>query len=72
MQINNVSVTITKADDNYGRSKTDDTPLFQLSASITSDSREFLERVAQAIHKELANPEPSAKIGSTFTPGMGT
>jgi hypothetical protein len=39
---------------------------FTLSASIESDSREFLERVSQAIHRELANPQGvEAKVEGT-------
>lgn len=58
MKIDNVTVSIQIQGSNYTKSS-EGAPaaMFILSASVTSNSRAFLERVAQAIHLELANPE---------------
>lgn len=60
MRINSVSVNINA--DYSTRSNEDKTPVFTLSASVSSDDRGFLERVAAAVHRELAHPQPSDPI----------
>lgn len=59
IKIENVNVSITsEADRSYKATGAELTPeRFILNASVKSDSREFLERVAQAVHQQLANPE---------------
>lgn len=65
IRIENVTTSIVTGQGGYNK-KEGDPELFVLSASITSDSREFLERVNQAIHLELAYPsaaEPKPEKG---------
>lgn len=78
IRIENVTQNISSSNEgSYGKSDAGPV-LFTLTMSIRSDSREFLERVSQAVHRELANPEPTEAlsqargIGSTYSPGMGT
>lgn len=81
IKISNVSVTINDSTQQYSSRNQDETripePSFTLNVTVSSNTREFLELVAQAVHKELANPgnhmvREQGKVGSTFSPGMGT
>jgi hypothetical protein len=56
--VENVSINVTRESGYTGRHTEEDAsePLFSLSVSVKSNSREFLERVAQAVHSKLAAP----------------
>lgn len=62
IKISNVNVTINAVSD-YNKSGGETPQNLNLTVSVQSDSREFLERIAQAVHRELATPEREPQLG---------
>lgn len=57
IHVSNVSITVNEIEKGYGKSAIGNAEpkSFQLQVTITSDTRDFLDQVARAIHHELSD-----------------
>lgn len=55
MKVENVSVSIS-SETNYNKTNSENTQTgwHTLNVSVKSDSREFLEKISQSVHRELS------------------